>query len=60
VVRPRRAPDGLVARLLESGRVRLLEAPLARADLDSSPPPARELERVAARIRALLGTDRSG
>ncbi len=57
-VRPRRPADALRARLLASGHARMLSVPLSGTDLDGFPAsPSSELERVAARVHALLGTN---
>ncbi len=55
-VRPRGAREPLRARLLAAGQVRPFDAVLSAADRTGfPPPPASELERVAARVRRLLG-----
>lgn len=55
-VRPRGAREPLRARLLEAGHVRPFDAVLSAADRTGfPPPPASELERVAAHVRRLLG-----
>jgi hypothetical protein len=55
-IRPRNERDSLGARLLAGGHIRILSSALMRVDLGGfPPPPENELERVAARIRALLG-----
>ena len=55
-VRPRPDRDPMRASLLAAGHVRMLSAVLTPADLAGfPPPPPSELERVAARVRAMLG-----
>lgn len=55
-IRPRNERESLRARLLAGGHVRILSSPLTSDDLVGFPlPPENDLERVAARIRALLG-----
>ncbi len=56
-IRPRNERETLRASLLAAGHVRILSSALTSADLVGfPPPPADELERVADRVRALLGT----
>lgn len=55
-IRPRSDHDRFRASLLASGHVRLLEAALTPADSNGfPPPPPGELERVAVRVRSMLG-----
>ena len=55
-VRPRPDRDPMRASLLAAGHVRMLSAVLTPADLAGfPPPPPSELERVAARVRTMLG-----
>jgi mitochondrial fission protein ELM1 len=55
-VRPRRDVEALRGRLVRRGHARLLRAPIRAGDLEGwSPPPALEVERVAQRVRAMLG-----
>lgn len=55
-VRPRSDPDRFRASLLAAGHVRPFDAALTPADRNGfPPPPPSELERVAERVRAMLG-----
>lgn len=55
-VAPRRDVETLRGRLVRSGHARLLRAPIRAGDLEGfAPPPVAETERVAARIRSMLG-----
>ncbi|MFO0689611.1 MAG: hypothetical protein U0900_12965 [Myxococcota bacterium] len=61
VVRPQREPDALARGLIAAGRARVLAGPITANDLAGfAPGPAPALERVAGRVRALLGTDAIG
>ena len=60
-VRPPSTREPLRARMLAAGHARRFEAALVPADLKGfPPPPSSELERVADRVRALLGTPVAG
>ena len=55
-VRPRRDVEALRGRLVRNGHARLLRAPIRANDLESfAPAVASEVERVASRVRMMLG-----